>query len=61
MEIDIANYGDDTKSYTTDFTQENIVKLLILINENTDKFFDCLSKDLHVKVLHKENLETPTN
>ena len=26
IEIDIANYGDDSKSYSNDFTQENIIK-----------------------------------
>ena len=38
LEIDIANYADDTIHYALDSKLENTVKLL---EENADKFFDC--------------------
>ena len=37
IEIDIANYADDTTPYTADLKLENIVKLL---EENADKLID---------------------
>ena len=42
IEIDIANYADDTTSYALDLKLENIVKLL---EENTDKLFDWFSNN----------------
>ena len=38
LEIDIANYADDTIHYALDSKLENTVKLL---EENADRFFDC--------------------
>ena len=40
IEIDIANYADDTTPYALDSKLENIVKLL---EENADKLFDWFS------------------
>ena len=37
IEIDIANYADDTTPYAFDSKPENIVKLL---EQNADKLFD---------------------
>ena len=42
IEIDIANYADDTTPYALDLKLENIVKLL---EENADKLFDWFSNN----------------
>ena len=42
IEIDIANYADDTTPYALDSKLENIVKLL---EENADKLFDWFSNN----------------
>ena len=42
IEIDIANYADDTTLYALDLKTENIVKLL---EENADKLFDWFSSN----------------
>ena len=42
LEIDTANYADDTLHYALDSKLENIVKLL---EENADKFFDYFSNN----------------
>ena len=42
IEIDIANYADDTAPYALDSKLENIVKLL---EENADKLFDWFSNN----------------
>ena len=42
IEIDIANYADDTTPYDLDSKLENIVKLL---EENADKLFDWFSNN----------------
>ena len=46
IEIDIANYADDTTPYALDSKLENIVKLL---EENTDKLFKWFSNNLNLK------------
>ena len=43
IDIDIANYTDDTTPYALDSKLENIVKLL---EENADKLFDWFSNNL---------------
>ena len=45
IEIDIANYADDTTLYALDSKLENIVKLL---KENADKLFDWFPNN-HLK------------
>ena len=42
IEIDIANYADDTTPYALDLKLENVVKLL---EENADKLFDWFSNN----------------
>ena len=42
IEINIANYADDTTPYAFDWKVENIVKLL---EENADRFFDWFSNN----------------